>query len=305
MTDNIEFYRRIASNREKIGQATMKSYTSMLRNMYYKAHDTTKKDPIDFNWYLDQDKVLSTIADKDPKVRKTYLSALLALVGKDAGEKYSEQMQGDVKKYNEWVNKQEMTPKQKENWISLDRVNEKVEEHERRVKKILKKPQLTEEEVHYMKDWLILALTTGYYFPPRRSLDWVEMKFKPKDQKEGENYMNLRKSKFVFHKYKSSATYGMQEISIPEKLKKLLAEYVKKIPDGVDRLLTDYHWGIMNSPKITYQLNTIFRSHVSTSMLRHIYLSSTLKDIPPLEKLNEIAHDMGHCVGQQLQYIKR
>lgn len=305
MTTNEQFHSRILEHKSDISKSTLASYTSMLRNMYYKANNTTKADPIDFDWYLNDTEVLKSIEDKDPKVRKTYLSALLALVGKTEGAKYSQQLNSDVKVYNKWVEKQEMTPQQQENWMPYDKVMKIVQVYEKQAKDLKKQLRNPKRDREVMEDWLLLALTTGYYFPPRRSLDWVKMKFRNYD-KETDNYVDLKKNVFVFNQYKTASTFGKQEVKFKSRVfKTLLQSYLSMMPEGVDRLLNDLKWEEFSNVRMAQRLNKIFGLHISTSMLRHIYLSHTLESVPPLEKLQELAKQMGHSVPQQLEYIKR
>jgi len=39
-------------------------------------------------------------------------------------------------------------------------------------------------------------------------------------------------------------------------------------------------------------------------LLRHIYLSDKLKDIPKLAELQKTAKEMGHSVAEALEYVK-
>ena len=304
MTTNAEFHERILQHKADIALPTLKSYTSMLRGIYYRAHGTDKTQPIDFDWYLNGEEVLKALEDKDAKIRKTYLSALMALVGKDVGV-YSKQMKSDVKEYNKWVEKQEMTEKQKENWKSFEDVKKIVTKYEKQAKVVLKNWEANKRNRDLVEDWLILALTTGVYFPPRRSLDWVKMKFRNYDT-ETDNYVDLANSKFVFNQYKTVKVYGKQEMKIKSRVfKNMLQMYIKTLPDTVDRIVNDFHWNESSSVRIAQRLNKIFGLNISTSMLRHIYLSFELQSVPPLEKLNQLSNEMGHSVSQQLEYIKR
>jgi hypothetical protein len=307
MTSNEEFHKRILENKSAVSKSSLISYTSMLRNIYYKAHGTNRDDPIDFDWFFNEREVLKSLEDKEPAVRKTYLSAILALVGK-SHKKYNQLLKKDVEVYNKFVDKQEMTQKQKENWKSFEDVKKIVKKYELQAKQVIKQPSgNAKKDREIMEDWLILALTTGVYFPPRRSLDWVNMKFRGFSQEsEDYNYMDLKKNKFVFNIYKTANKYGRQEVKIKSRIfKKMVQSYLEMIPDGVDTLLNDLHWEKYTSIRLTQRLNKIFDSHISTSMLRHIYLSSALKDAPPLEHLKELAKQMGHSIPQQLEYIKR
>jgi hypothetical protein len=305
MTTNEEFHKRILANKSDVSKSSLKSYTSMLRGIYSRANNTDKTEPVDFDWFLNEREVLKSLEDKEPKVRKTYLSAILALVGKSFN-KYTNQLNKDVKVYNKWVEKQEMTPTQKENWKTFEEVKKIVKKHETQAKQVIKQPSDNiRRNREILEDWLVLALTTGVYFPPRRSLDWAKMKWRNYDV-ETDNYMDLKKKKFVFNIYKTASKYGKQEMPIKSIIfKRMLNEYLKMIPEGVDTLLNDMHWKEMSSIRVAQRLNRIFGMNISTSMLRHIYLSSVLEKVPPLEKLQELAKQMGHSIPQQLEYIKR
>jgi hypothetical protein len=61
----------------------------------------------------------------------------------------------------------------------------------------------------------------------------------------------------------------------------------------------------LSSPQVTRILNKVFDKNVSSSMLRHIYLTNKYKDIPALSKMEQLSEDMGHSVKQAMEYIKR
>jgi hypothetical protein len=84
----------------------------------------------------------------------------------------------------------------------------------------------------------------------------------------------------------------------------MITKYIRTIPDGVDTLIYDTNNNPMTSIKITQRLNRLFGAKVSVSMLRHIYLTDKLGNIPRLEELNQLAEDMGHSRQMQLEYIK-
>jgi len=67
--------------------------------------------------------------------------------------------------------------------------------------------------------------------------------------------------------------------------------------------LVNYDGSPLPSPNgITRILNKIFGKRISSSMLRHIYLSSLYGDT--LEKMKETADKMGHSIETQKEYIK-
>lgn len=303
MTSNADLAEMMKKNKADIAKNTLRTYASLLRNLYYSSTGKPKEEAIDMEWFNDEDTVLKALESRPTNVRKTILAGLMALVGKEYGVKYRKQMVEDRDEYNEWVKKQEKTEKQKDNWKSFDEVSRVVQEYENRAKKIMNDGgAILPSERRILVDWMILAVTTGYYFPPRRSMDYFLMKFRDYDRKE-DNFMD--RNTFVFNKYKTAKTYNQQSLEIPKTFRPLLAKYIKTIPEGINTLLYDGHGNEMYAVKITQRLNSIFGAKVSVSMLRHIYLTSKLGGIPPLNELENLAEEMGHSVGQQLEYIKR
>jgi hypothetical protein len=63
--------------------------------------------------------------------------------------------------------------------------------------------------------------------------------------------------------------------------------------------------GKLTSPNIATRLNEIFGKKVSTSALRHIYISDKFKNMPSLKELQETASAMSHSIPQMLEYIKK
>jgi hypothetical protein len=61
----------------------------------------------------------------------------------------------------------------------------------------------------------------------------------------------------------------------------------------------------LTSPQVTRILNKVFGKNMSSSMLRHIYLTDKFKDIPLLSKMQNLATDMGHSISAAMEYIKR
>ena len=52
-------------------------------------------------------------------------------------------------------------------------------------------------------------------------------------------------------------------------------------------------------------LNKIFGKKISTSMLRHMYLTNVYRDVPKINQMQDLAKEMGHSVSTALEYVKR
>jgi hypothetical protein len=287
---------KIKNNKPNISESTIKTYTSLLKSFYYKHHE--KGSQMNMDWFEDQDHIIKLLADKPASSRKTTFASLIA-VSKD-NDKYKKALINDGKKYQEFINTQTKTQSQEDNWKSYEDVKSMYENMYERVKPLLNsKEKLSSKEFKALMDFVILSLTSGYWIPPRRSLDWTSMQFKKSDGDD--NYID--KSKFVFRKYKTSKFYDEQTVEIPKGLKTILTKWAKHNPH--DYLLVDASGKPISNVRLTQKLNAIFDGNVSTSLLRHIYLSDKLKDVPALESLQKQATDMGHSVMEALQYVKK
>lgn len=302
MTTNGDLVVLLRRHKADIAPSTARTYASLLRNLYYNATGKDKNDEIDMDWYKDEVAVLDALKDKEAKLRKTILAGLMGLVGSEHSAKYKKQMTADIGEYNEWLKKQEKTETQKNNWKEYGEIKRKVEEYDAKAKAILKKETVDDADRKVLVDWLLLALTTGYYIPPRRSMDYALMKHRGFDRAQ-DNFID--KNQFVFNKYKTAKTYNQQTLEIPKVFRGMLTKYIRTIPDGVDTLLYDTTRKPLSSVKMAQRLNRLFDAKISVSMLRHIFLTDKLGNIPRLQELEDLAEDMGHSTRMQMEYIKR
>jgi len=286
---------RLKENKENISASSLKTYTSLLKTLYYNNHP--KDSDVNLEWFDNQDTVIESLKEKPYSSRKTTYAGLVAITKNN--DKYKKALLEDGHKYQEFINTQTKTEKQETNWKSYEEIKTVVDSHYEKIKQLLKKKELDDKEYKQLQDFIILALTSGVYFPPRRSSDWCFMKIK-NINKDADNYID--KKKFVFNKFKTAKFYNQQQVDIPKELKKILTKFIKFNPH--DYLLTDALGKQLSTTRLTQKLNSIFGNKISTSMLRHIYISSKLQDVPALNDLKQMATDMGHSVTEQLQYIK-
>jgi hypothetical protein len=60
--------------------------------------------------------------------------------------------------------------------------------------------------------------------PPRRSMDYSEMKIHNYDPKTDNYY---KAGKFFYNKYKTAKTYGLQTLDVPKQLNTLIKKWIK------------------------------------------------------------------------------
>lgn len=287
----------IKDKKKGISESTVKTYASLLKSLYYKYHD--KDSEMNMKWFNNQDEIIEHLKDKVPSSRKTTYSALVCIA--DENDKYRKQMMDDAVQYNKIIKTQSKSDKQQENWKSFDEIKKIYEANYAKVKPLLNsKEELNKKDYITLEDFIILSLTCGYWIPPRRSQDWTDFKIS-KFSKTEDNCID--KGHFIFNKYKTAKFYNEQVVPIPKGLKVILTKWIKINKN--EWLICDHYGNKMTNVKLSQRLNKIFDGiKISTSMLRHIYLTDKLKDVPKLEELEQLANDMGHSLKEQLEYVK-
>lgn len=294
----------LKTNRPNLSDGSIKTYNSILTNLYKKVFPDKEIDLAKFN---EHKKFIAHLKDMDGSKRKTYLSALVVLCP-DCNE-YKELMNKDGQEYNAQKKLQKRTEKEEENWVEQDELHTIYSGLEIEARKLYKLKNPSPQDIQKIQTAVILALVSGKYIPIRRSLDWTEMVYKSID-KEKDNYLDKTKAqqKFYFNTYKTHKFLNDQEVLIPTPLKKILTAWVKLIekyyPDN-RYLLIDSKGNKLSPTKMTQRLNGIFGKKASINILRHSFITNKYKDMPSLENLQDEATAMGHSLKEHLEYIKK
>jgi len=291
----------IREKRPNIADSSVRTYSSLLKNLYYR-DEKNKDKPIDLNWFKDSDNVLPLLEDKTPQTRKTNLAAMIVLLDGKAPKKYVDMMNTDADKTKENYEKQEKTDKQEQNWIDYEDVVDLWNSRYKKMKTILYNSEPKDKrEKQELSRFMAQTVTGGIFFTPRRS-EWIYVKVRNYDPKT-DNYLDMKNNEFVFQKYKTAKQYGEERVTFPKEFKAILARYIKCVDN--DYLLFNKNEAPMTNVNLTQSLNSIYGKKISTTMLRHIYLSHKFKDMPSLVELQDTAKGMGHSVAQMLEYVKK
>lgn len=287
----------IKKNKPTLGASSIKTYRSTLNSLHKKCFNKREIEIKDF----DEDCVLDYLRNLEWNKRNTQLSALLSFSNRP---EYLEMMRSDKAPRKEHFTSQKKNEKQEENMIPFEEVRQKLYELKLSADlayKTMERINVSNPMEYYQKiqDYVLLALTSGIYIPPRRSQDWV---MKLKNVEEGDNHIDLKKNKFVFADYKTQKNYGVQTVDMPKELKAILTKWIKINPS--DYLFFNNKNVPLNQSTIAKKLNKIFEKNISTSMLRHIYLTERYGNIN-LRDLSDTAEEMGTSALRALEYVRR
>jgi integrase len=286
----------LKEKRSNLSPSTLYSYSSTLRSL----HKRVFQDE-DFNVdnFSKVEQIMEDLEKKSPSIRKTTLAILYVLTERP---EYKTQMDDDIKTYKEDTEKQEMTEKQKENFVSQEEIKAKFKELERDAKTLYKKSALSTKDRQEIQNYIILALCSGVIqgLPPRRSLDYINMRIR--NITDLDNTMD--KGKFIFRRYKGSEKKGVQQIAIPKPLQTILNKWISV--NDTDWLLHDVKGEQLSSTKLTQRLNKIFNKKFSINGLRHSFLSHEFQaTIEEAKKMEETMKQMGSSIDQSKIYINK
>ena len=286
----------LKEKRSNLSPSTLYSYSSTFRSL----HKRVFQDE-DFNVdnFSKVEQIMEDLETKSPSIRKTTLAILYVLTERP---EYKTQMDDDIKTYKEDTEKQEMSEKQKENFVSQEEIKAKFKELERDAKTLYKKSALSTKDRQEIQNYIILALCSGVIqgLPPRRSLDYINMRIR--NITDLDNTMD--KGKFIFRRYKGSEKKGVQQIAIPKPLQTILNKWISV--NDTDWLLHDVKGEQLSSTKLTQRLNKIFNKKFSINGLRHSFLSHEFQaTIEEAKKMEETMKQMGSSIDQSKIYINK
>lgn len=266
------------------------------------------------------DDIEKKLQDFKPNTRRNYtitICSALNVMDKTKSKTYKkfyEDMKNINKELKEKESNNTKTENQEKNWVSWEdvlKIYSGIKEKVEKFKKEVNKAQYNE-----LLRYIILSLYV--LLPPRRN-DYRLMNIVKKYENTlspDVNYLSYDTKEFVFNKYKTSKKEGQLIIEIPDDLMEAIKLYLKFQPNikltkrGISKtinepFLVDYEGQrLKNANSITLILNHIFApKKISSSMLRHIYLSDKFGKVSDEQK--EVAKQMSHSVNMQKDYVKK
>jgi len=264
-----------------------------------------------FNFLKKPDETFKKIENLKDNTKRQYLISVVSVLN-SYGDKYKvlrDKYYKLLKNLTSEINKTPTTEKtetQNKNWIEWNEVLE-IQNTLKENLNNLKKKSITERQYMDLLKYVLLSLYIE--IPPRRNLDWLKMliTFNSDIKDDKYNYLDIKNKQFIFNVYKTQKK-GQLIVDIPEKLMEIINLYLKYHPNITKKkenvsFLVYYNGLALNKVNsITRLLNKIFNKNVSSSMLRHIYLSNKYGDT--LKEQQKDAELMSHNLNTQKDYIK-
>ena len=219
-----------------------------------------KGDGDKINFFSDDVKpILEYLDSKNNQTKKTSLSALFVLTGKP---EYREVMVKVMAEVNATYQEQKKSKKQEENWISEDEVRQVYNNLLQKATAMLSKKAIF-DDTQFIQFLLVAFLSGAGGIPPRRSMDYGDLKIRNYDPKIDNYYKN---GKFYFNVYKTSKSYGLQTIDVPKPLNTIIKKWIKL--NTTDFMLYSTNKQKLSSPQISRILNSAFGGKAISTLFK-------------------------------------
>lgn len=258
------------------------------------------------------------LSEKKDNTKRAYYISIVSVLDTLKGEKkfsklyrsYYEKMMG----INDELKKIPTSTKseaQEKNWMEWDQINEVYNEWKEKAYNIAKKKTITEPEFNTILHFMVLSLFVNN--KPRRNSDYYLCDVVGDItgiEGEDHNFLDYPNQRFIFNKYKSFKKHGSQIIDISPELFQDIQVYLRHHPSIQGKITKKTREPFLvwadgknfQANTITRILNRVFKKKISSSMLRHIFLSNKYGDV--LEEMKKDSEDMAHTLETQKSYIK-
>jgi len=284
-----------------IKPSSLRTYLSTLKSLSKQLGNDKFDDLTIFQQY---DNVIKAIVDRPITSKKNVLTAILVVlksqndVSDNIIELYSNELKKLNDEYNTFLQEQSKTPKQAENWITVEEYKETIDKIHHQVKAL----KLQNESVIDDNDMMLLQslviLMVYLHFPIRNNFS--DMKIinsrEVKRIDKTDNYLVIQGNKkyFDLNDFKNVDRIGPKILKVPTVLNKLINLWLKFNTTGY--FLINKNHSPMSPNSITKFLNKIFQKYlnktVSTSMIRHVMISDKLEGMPTIKEEQQRAKDI-------------
>jgi integrase len=303
-------FKIIQKNRPHLSISSIRTYVSIIRNLAKQLKVNIEK-PEDIVEYTDD--IVELYKDLAPGLRKTRLSALIVFLDNEKNKVpgaeqtinlFREKMMKDGEEYKQEMKQQKLSDKQRNGWMDWNDIIANYKTIEKEVLPYFKSSTDLNKQ-QFKRAQLYVLLSCLLLIPPRRSTDYVAFKLRNEDVHK-DNYMETkgRKSYFVFNTYKTAKRYGQEKVEIPTALKTIINRW--KLINRNDYLLVNTKMNKnINPTQLNSMLVDYFNRPLSTSLMRHIFLTEKYRDVPAIQEMEQTAKEMGHSLTQAMEYVKK
>lgn len=291
----------------RVKESTLKQYMTILTRL----NDGVM--PVDVEYLKDTLAIETKLNKYQYRTRANLLSPVVNVLKNNADMKryYDHYYKLMIKYANEGNTQNEMSDKQKSNWITQEEVLNIHSNLKAETEALFKRKKgLTPDQYDKVFKYVLLSLFVLQR--PRRNQDYLLcyiVRHHTPQMSDKRNYLCLGSGQFIFNVYKTDQIYKTQRVRVSEDLREVITKWIKIHPLGGSfmanqvqemPLLCDQLGNpLSNGTVITNKFKEIFNRDIGVSMLRNIYLTNEFRKCK--EDLKQISYDMGTSENMILQ----
>lgn len=314
----MDLEKEILKVKPHLASGSIKNYKISLQKLHERMFDTKVIDNL--KWIEDDKKVLDELKDYKRTTKRNYLNSIIVFsqahddkfADTDYFKKYTDVRDRINQDIRDDSSTGEKTEKQKNNWITEKEYNNILSTYKKYFSKnkIFSK-DIDSDDLRLLQEFALLKL---YQQIPSRN-DFATIKVispreyqKIKKDNLTENYLITDRDKyfFIINSWKTKKDENdRRRIDVPADIKKVLKLLISKQKGKY--LFVNKNGTPLKRNGLTKYLQAIFHKfhpdkNVSSSMLRHIFLSEKYADVK--KEMKADAELLAHSSSTQQQYIK-
>lgn len=191
------------------------------------------------------------------------------------------------------------TEKERLSWLDSKEINKIINNNIKEIKKFENLEVITPHQKRLVKKFLLFLFFSGKYIPPRRVMDYSLLLW---DSDGTDNFNYIENNKIVFNKYKTSATYGQQIITLPKQLLKFINLHRKfNYAESKSKYMFSSTHYPLAAISVNSFLSDISGKTINSNIFRKIYISDLFKSHKSLKEIKEKTTLMGTSSGVALE----
>lgn len=279
-------------NATGIAEKTTENYIKQIRVIYTMITGKPHNKMSSFSFLKDSDTVIKALTDKYAQSSKKTMLASIMKVLNISGVAYQKlykvyfeeflKMAGELNSHSD-----EKTPKQQENWVSLEQLSDVQRRYKDLVDEFKNESEITMKQYNQLLSYLIVSLYLDA--EPERSENYFNMEYAntmDDAKNKNKNYYVDKEKVFIFNKYKTSNTDPNrgEPIEISSALQKVIDLYLSFRPTNAECFVAKYNGGCFSSsPDWSRRVSQAFGQFlpdkkIGSQMLRNIYFTEKYKD---------------------------
>ncbi len=281
-----------------------------------------KREFDNLEWLNDKEKVLNKINEMGDNTKRNYLNSVIVFFqnnkdyeDNETWKEYSKLRDDINAKFKKSKSENKKTDKQNKNWLTKEEYQNIVKQYQEYLTKhkvLQSKPdKLNKDELNKLMEYVLIKfyqeIPSRNDFHSLKIVNKKEYNDLPKDTNQNYLVMERNNIHVIINDWKTKKNEkDTRTITLSPELQKLVRAYRRKAPNREYMFVSNKEQPLTRNglTKLLIKMFKVFYpdKNISSSMLRHIYLSHKYSDT--MKEMKEDQNNLGHSGETQKEYIK-